>query len=125
MNEIMSFRKMVKPEDLNPSNRLFGGEIMRWLDEAAAMYAACQLKTNKIVTIKVSELLFKSPGYQGDVVEFFCKTIRVGKSSFTVGVTAKTKEIDTPSREIVTAELVFVTIDENGKPTPHNLKESL
>jgi acyl-CoA hydrolase len=125
MNEIMSFRKMVKPEDLNPSNRLFGGEIMRWLDEAAAMYAACQLKTNKIVTIKVSELLFKSPGYQGDVVEFFCKTIRVGKSSFTVGVTAKTKEIDTPSREIVTAELVFVSIDENGKPTPHNLKEFL
>jgi len=125
MNEVMSFRKMVKPEDLNPANCLFGGEIMRWLDEAAAMYAICQLKTKRMVTLKVSELLFKNPGYQGDVVEFFCKTVKVGKSSFTVGVTAKTKEIDKPSREIVTAELVFVTINEFGKPRHHNFKGDL
>jgi len=121
--EVMSFRKMVKPEDLNAANRLFGGELMKWLDEAAALYAFCQLKTKNLVTLKVSELLFKNPGYQADVVEFFCKTVKSGKTSFTVAVTARTKEIDHPARDIVTAELVFVTLDEQGKPTPHHFGE--
>jgi len=121
-NEIMSFRKMVKPEDLNAANCLFGGEMMKWLDEAAAIYVICKLKTTNIVTLKVSELIFKNPGYQGDVVEFYCSTSRIGKTSYTVAISARTKEICKPSRDIVTAELVFVKIDEDGNPTPHGLK---
>jgi acyl-CoA hydrolase len=120
MDEVMSFRKIVKPGDLNPANRLFGGQMMKWLDEAAGIYAACQLKTTKMVTLKVSELLFQSPGLQGDIIEFFCETTKFGTSSFTVRVAARTREFERPGRDIVTAELIFVTIDGDGKPIPHN-----
>ncbi len=122
MDEVMSFRKIVKPADLNPSNRLFGGQMMKWLDEAAAIYATCQLGTHNLVTLMVSQLIFKNPAYQGDIVEFFCETKSIGTSSFKVQVTAKAKDITGgESRDIVTAELVFVTINSEGKPTPHNL----
>ena len=36
---VMTFRRLVKPEDLNPANFLFGGRIMEWADEAGALYA--------------------------------------------------------------------------------------
>jgi acyl-CoA hydrolase len=124
MDETMSFRKIVMHGDLNPSNRLFGGRIMEWLDEAAAIYATSQLKTNRLVTLKVSQLIFKSPARLGDVVEFFCHVYDYGTSSFTVKVVARTKKITTDIWEdIVSAELVFVTIDNLGTPRPHNFEK--
>jgi len=120
---MMSFRKIIKPEYLNSANRLFGGELMKWLDEAAALYAICQLKTKKLVTLKVSELLFKNPCYQGDILEFYTETKNVGKTSFAVKVTAQTKPLDGDPIVIVTAELVFVTVDDLGKPISHILSK--
>ena len=120
---VMSFRKIVKPGDLNPANCLFGGQMMKWLDEAAAIYATCQLKTKQIVTKRVSDLIFENPAYQGDIIEFFCSMKRYGRTSFTVEVLARTKELDGPSRHIVTADVVFVSVDNNGKSTPHRYKE--
>lgn len=123
----MSFRKLVMPKDLNPSNRLFGGRMMEWLDEAAAIYASCKLDTDQLVTLKVSELLFQNPGHQGDIIEFFCSTEAAGDKSFTVKVVAKTKPlgnyIDTDSKHIVTANIIFVAIDNKGRTVPHNYKE--
>lgn len=100
---------------------------MEWLDEAAAIYASCKLDTDQLVTLKVSELLFQNPGHQGDIIEFFCHTEAVGNSSFTVKVTAKTKPLSSgpyaDPKHIVTASLVFVTIDHEGRTVPHNYKE--
>jgi acyl-CoA hydrolase len=95
MDKTMSFRKIVMPGDLNPSNRLFDGRMMEWLDKAAAIYATCQLETNQLVTLKVSQLIFKSPAHQGDIVEFFCSIGNCGTLSFTVRVRAKTRKIST------------------------------
>ena len=35
-------RKWVKPEDLNPNGTLFGGSLLRWIDEEAAMEAEAE-----------------------------------------------------------------------------------
>jgi acyl-CoA hydrolase len=43
-------RKWVKPEDLNPNGTLFGGSLLRWIDEEAAIYAICQLDNQRVVT---------------------------------------------------------------------------
>ena len=44
-------RKLIKPEDLNAGGSLFGGQLLRWIDEEAAIYAMCQLDNNKVITL--------------------------------------------------------------------------
>jgi acyl-CoA hydrolase len=68
-NKIWNIKqKLIRPEDLNSRGTVFGGTILKWIDEAA-IYAMCQLKTKNIVTKLISEINFMSPGYQGDVIE--------------------------------------------------------
>ena len=43
-------RKWIKPEDLNPNGSLFGGSLLKWIDEEAAIYAICQLENSNVVT---------------------------------------------------------------------------
>ncbi len=116
----MSFRKIVRPTDLNAADCLFGGQMMKWLDEAAAIFATCKLETKSLVTLKVSECRFFSPAFNGDIIEFFCSVKKFGKTSLTVKVEANTKTIGSSNPEhIVTATVVFVTVDCNGRPERH------
>jgi acyl-CoA hydrolase len=137
---IMTYRKLVMPEDENPAKRLFGGRLMQWADEAAAMFAMCQMRTKNIVTLKISEILFKNPAQSGDILEFWTRNTKVGRTSLTVEcvVTRKrigpamtapeaprledTKYKDDPSGTILSCEFVFVSIGSNGKPVPHGLQ---
>ena len=121
MEMLLTYRKLVKSEDLNPAGRLFGGRMMEWIDEAAAMYAICQLQTQKIVTLKVSEILFKEPIYNGDIIEFFASTKNCGRTSFTVSLEVKRKAVafNEKPKLALTCDLVFVTVDDNGKPIPN------
>lgn len=123
-NHVQHYRKLVMPGDLNSADRLFGGQIMKWADEAAALYAMCQLRTKHLVTLKVSEILFKEPVLQGDVLEFHTHTIAAGRTSFTVGLEVCRKEVEDPTKEhrpVLSCQFIFVTVDENGKKTPHRL----
>ena len=114
----MIFRKLIKPEDLNAANTLFGGTLMAWIDEAASIYAMCQMQTKSIVTVKVSEMKFKKPARQGDVLEFFCSAVKFGKTSFTLRCEVDTKTIGSESTKnrIAECEIVFVAVNENGRP---------
>lgn len=121
MQDILTYRRLVKFEDLNQTGRLFGGRLMEWIDEAAAMYAMCQLQTKKIVTLKVSELIFKEPIDNGDILEFFASTKHIGRTSFTVAMEVRKKAIQTdqtPSLAL-TCDLTFVTVDQEGHATPN------
>jgi acyl-CoA thioesterase YciA len=43
-------RKWVKPEDLNANESLFGGRLLQWIDEEAALYTIIQLDNKRVVT---------------------------------------------------------------------------
>jgi acyl-CoA hydrolase len=121
MNNVLTYRRLVKFEDLNQTGRLFGGRLMEWIDEAAALYAMCQLQTKKIVTLKVSELIFKEPISNGDILEFFASTKNVGRTSFAVEMEVRKKAISneqSPSLAL-TCDLTFVTVDQDGHATPN------
>lgn len=110
-------RKLIKPEDLNPRGTLFGGRILQWIDEEAAIYAMCQLDTKNIVTKLISEINFVSPAYQGDVIEIGVEPTNYGRTSLTLKVSVRNKETGNIIVEI--EKMVFVSLDENGVPTPH------
>jgi len=110
-------RKMIKPEDLNANNTLFGGSLLRWIDEEAAIYAIIQLGTSKCVTKFMSEINFVSSARQGDIVELGIKATGFGRTSLTLTCQVRNK---ITQKIILTIEkIVFVTVDDEGKPYPH------
>ena len=74
-------RKWVKPEDLNANGTLFGGKLLAWIDEEAALYSIVQLENPKVVTKFMSEINFMSAAKQGDIVEIGLDVVHFGKSS--------------------------------------------
>ena len=112
-------RKLIKPEDLNGRNTLFGGRLMSWIDEECAIYCACQMKTHQIVTKYISEMNFMSPAYQGDMIEIGVETVSVGRTSLTLSAVVRNK--DTKENLIQVDRLVFLSVDATGRPVPHAL----
>lgn len=114
-------RKWVKPEDLNAHGTLFGGRILSWIDEEAAIYTIIQLGTNGCVTKYISEINFISSAKQGDIIELGIKAIHFGRTSLTLACQVRNK---ITQKVILTVDkIVFVSVDENGLPVPHGKKE--
>ncbi len=126
---LRSYRKIVMYEDLNSASTLFGGRLASWIDEGSAIYAACQMNARRIVTKKISELVFHSPAKLGDMLEVWCKVKKAGKTSLTAEAIVtrrsfaddptKTAKLEDPT-EICRCEIVFVCLDEKGKPKAWN-----
>lgn len=114
-------RKWVKPEDLNPNESLFGGRLLAWIDEEAVIYAIIQLENKHVVTKYVSEINFISAPKQGDIVELGIEAIKFGSSSITMRCEVRNKLTREPILHI--DKLVFVNLDEEGKPAPHGKTE--
>ena len=111
-------RKLVKPEDLNPGGSLFGGQLLILIDEEAAIYAMWQLDNQRVTTKFMSEIDFISPARTGAVVEIGLEMVKIGVSSITFRCEARVKKTE---KTIITIEkIVFVNLDKNLRPTPHN-----
>lgn len=114
-------RKWVKPEDLNPNGTLFGGRLLAWIDEEAALYTVIQLENPKIVTKFMTEINFMASAKKGDIVEIGIEVIKFGKTSITMRCEARNKM--TRETILTVDNMVMVNLGENGLPTPHHKTE--
>lgn len=112
-------RKLIKPNDLNAHGTLFGGSLLAWIDEEAAIYVTCQLGKGNIVTKYMSEIDFVSSAKLGDIVEIGMETVGFGRTSITVKCEVRQKF--THKTIIRIDKIVFVHLDENDKPIPHEI----
>ena len=110
-------RKWVKPEDLNPNQTLFGGQLLAWIDEEAALYTIIQLENSRIVTKYMSEINFMSSAKQGDIVEIGIEVIKFGSSSLTLKSEVRNKM--TRETILTVDKIIMVNLGDDGKPTPH------
>lgn len=110
-------RKLIKPEDLNANNTLFGGRLLSWIDEEAGIYAMSKLGSPKMVTKFMSEINFVSSANQRDVIEIGLKFSSVGKTSITFS--CEVRNLFTKATIITIDEIVFVNVDKNNRPQPH------
>lgn len=110
-------RKWVKPEDLNPNHSLFGGRLLQWIDEEAALYAIIQLENTKVVTKFISEINFVSSAKQGDIIEIGIEATHFGSSSVTLRCDVRNKM--THQTIITVDKIVMVNLDSEGNPAPH------
>lgn len=112
--------KLVMHGQLNARGSLFGGQCLAWIDEEAAICAISILKTTAVVTKCMSEINFIAPAVCGDIVEIGTSVTNIGTTSITICCTVRNK---TTGQEIVTVDkIVFVHVDESGKPKPHGIK---
>lgn len=115
-------RKLIKPQDMNAHGTLFGGTVLSWVDEEAAIFVSCQLGRGNLVTKFMSEIDFVSSAKLGDIIEIGMETKNFGKTSITVRCEVRNKF--TKETIIKIDEIVFVHLGTDGKPTPHNMTES-
>ncbi|WP_082717003.1 acyl-CoA thioesterase [Microterricola viridarii] len=114
-------RKWVRPEDLNANGTLFGGSLLRWIDEEAAIYAIIQLGNFRVVTKFISEIEFQASALQGDLIEMGLIATQFGRTSITMRAVVRNM---ITRRVILSIEkLVFVSLDDNGHPKPHGFTQ--
>jgi len=110
-------RRFIRPNDLNTSNRLFGGQLLSWIDEEAAIYASCQMKHDRVVTKFMSEIDFKISARLGDILEIGLEVVDVGRTSLSMRCEVRQKK--THAVVINVERIVFVSIDTDGSPVQH------
>ncbi len=107
---------IVRPTHLNAAGRLFGGILMQWIDEVAALAAKRHCRCN-VTTVSVDNLVFLRGAYQNDAVVIRAKVTYVGRTSIEVKVDTFVENIQCDRTVINQAFITMVALDENGKPT--------
>lgn len=110
--------RMMELIDGNAHGNVHGGTIMRMVDEAAAVVAIKHAQ-RPVVTASVERFDFLAPAYIGNVVHVDCRMNYVGRTSMEVGVEVTAEDVMTNEvRKIASSYVIYVALDENGKPTP-------
>ncbi|WP_026756008.1 acyl-CoA thioesterase [Sediminibacter sp. Hel_I_10] len=110
-------RKWVKPEDLNPNQTLFGGQLLAWIDEEVALYTVIQLENSRVVTKYMSEINFMASAKQGDIIEIGIEVLKFGNTSLSMKCEVRNKM--TRGTILTVDKIIMVNLGEDGKPAPH------
>ena len=107
--------QMMMPSHANPIGVVHGGELMKLMDDAAAVVALrhCQ---NLVATAEVEDIKFKSPVHVGELVFVNAKIAFTSRSTMEIQITAEAENVLTGERHaVLDARYIFVAIDANGK----------
>jgi acyl-CoA thioesterase YciA len=112
-----SIRVVMMPKDTNAHGTIFGGVILSYIDQAAAVEAK-QHGASFIVTVAMREVVFHEPVYVGDLVSFYTRLVRTGRTSITISVEVIAQRGDPSGArvKVTQAEVTFVNLDENRRP---------
>ena len=109
----------IKKSDLGFHQNLFGGKLLAWLDAAGAALAMEVADTPRMVTIKIDECLFKKPAKEGQLLKLYGDVKEVGNTSLTLYLEARAHNVYSGSQSVIlSTNIKFVRIDENGDPIP-------
>jgi len=123
MSEIeFTTRKWVRPEDLNANGTLFGGSLLKWIDEEATIYSILQLGNRRVVTKIISEINFVASAIEGDLIEMGLVATKFGTTSITMR--AEVRNMITRKSILTVDHIVFVGLGIDGKPVPHGYSTS-
>jgi len=108
-----------KKGDIGVHDNMFGGTILSLIDDAAASYVSQICDTQKIVTLKIDELVFKRAVKVGSILKIYGQVVKFGNTSVTIDIDVRKHNVYTGDQETVThTKMVFVRIDDDGNPRP-------
>ena len=116
-DEELVLKVIPMPADCNANGDIFGGWVMAQVDLAGAVIPARYAK-GRMATVAVNQFVFKQPVRVGDILSFFGKLTRIGRTSITVKVEVYAERFTDQGRyiKVTEASLTYVAIDENGEP---------
>ena len=113
--------KICKTSDIGVNDNLFGGTMLAWMDEAGGNFAASKCCSPNVVTVKISEVVFKKPVKVKEHIRIYGELLKVGRSSINIKVIARRIMFVKDKEETVcSTEMLFVKINEKGKTSPIN-----
>lgn len=107
------------PADCNANGDIFGGWVMAQCDLAGSVLPARHTR-GRMATVAVNEFIFKQPVRVGDILSFYSRLVKVGRTSVTVTVEVFAERIRAQGSyvKVTQATFTYVAIDENGRPRP-------
>jgi acyl-CoA thioesterase YciA len=113
-----AIRVTLMPKDTNPQGTIFGGILLSYLDLAGAI--ATRQHCDRVLTVKMTEVVFHQPVFVGDVISFYSTVTRIGRTSITTHVVVEAERWARESApvKVTEAEIVYVNVDESRRPVP-------
>ena len=108
------------PADTNAHGTIFGGWVMAQVDLAGSVPAYERAQGN-VVTVAVNSFSFKEPVFVGDLVSFYARVVKVGRTSITVDVEVfaqRGRDGRLDAVKVTEAQLTYVAIDAGRRPRP-------
>ncbi len=110
--------RLVLPPDTNHLGTIFGGTVLSYIDEIAAI-AAMKHSRKAVVTASIDSVNFLSSAVVGDILTLEAVVISTGRTSMEVLVKVESKNLDSGRKTLTTTSILsMVAKDENGKPVP-------
>ena len=106
------------PADTNAHGTIFGGWVMSQVDVAGSI-PAWERAQGRIVTVAVNSFVFREPVFVGDVVSFYARVLKVGRTSITVDVEVFAERRRDGRKQVVKvteAQLPYVAVDDQRRP---------
>lgn len=108
-----------KKGDIGVHDNMFGGTILSIIDDASASYASQVCDTQRIVTLKIDELVFNKPVKIGNILKVYADVKEFGTTSITLYIEMRKHNVFTGVQTVVThTNIKFVRIDDEGGPVP-------
>ncbi len=109
---------MMLPTNANPFGHIHGGDIMKYIDDAAGVVAMKHARTT-VVTASIDRLDFHKPVHIGNLLILKASLNATGRTSMEIGVRVEAEDLlKGVVTHIASAYLTFVALDENNRPTP-------
>ena len=106
---------LIRPTYINHYGRLFGGQLLYWIDELAGI-VAIRHSGAIVTTAAIDNLQFQAPAYEGDMIVLQGQVTYVGRSSMEIRVDTFREALDGSRVMINRAYIDMVAIDSEGRP---------
>lgn len=110
--------KLVLRGDLNQNGYLYGGNLLKWIDEYAWIAATLDYPESKFVTVALDEVTFKKSIREGSILKFNINKYKTGNTSVQYYVEVYCNTQCQENMELVfSTHITFVNLDEAGNKT--------
>ena len=119
VDHVLVLKVIPLPGDANANGDIFGGWVMAQMDLAGSVLPA-RYAQGRMATVAVNEFIFKQPVRVGDILSFFAKMERIGRTSMTVNVGVYAERFANQGTyiKVTEARMTYVAIDDKGRPRP-------
>ena len=108
-----------KGKNVGVHGNLFGGIMLSWLDEAGGAFAGQCCDTPRMVTLKLSETVFKKPVRPGHIIKIYGRTVDIGKSTIVIQLEARRHSVYNGTQKVVcVTDITYVRVDGDGEAIP-------